>query len=94
MDEFLRTFGHEPELYFTDTTKPVTELYRYHALAQLQNDFPKLAEAFLSVQLGLQNNHYYPTLRQIQELLLNPKGTQTRLNLFIKNCQFKLKIFR
>lgn len=71
----MRTFGDDPETYFMDTTRVVTELYRYHALAQLQNDFRKINQNLLTEQLQLHNNHYLPTFRNIQNILVT--GTQT-----------------
>lgn len=69
-EEFLRVFP-DPEAYFANTQRAVSELYRYHAFAQLQNEFPHVEVNFLRTRLEEHNNHYLSAWRAVQADLLN-----------------------
>ncbi len=65
-EEFLRTF-EDPEQFFSDVTRHVSELYKQHALVQLMNDFQEIRRDYLEMILERNNNHYLPTYRMLLE---------------------------
>uniref|UniRef100_A0A914V487 RING-type domain-containing protein n=1 Tax=Plectus sambesii TaxID=2011161 RepID=A0A914V487_9BILA len=84
--DFLIVFN-EPETYFTDQTRAVSQLYINHCNVYLMNSYPNMHEVYLMRILGEHNNHLLPTIRALegaddQEEIArsSPRGRRGRRN--------------
>uniref|UniRef100_A0A914X847 RING-type domain-containing protein n=1 Tax=Plectus sambesii TaxID=2011161 RepID=A0A914X847_9BILA len=70
VDEFFRVFD-DPEVYFCDLTRIVSNSYVRHALVFLMNTFMHMRREFLQYMLEQHANHLLPAYREIQAVEAN-----------------------
>uniref|UniRef100_A0A914XNE5 RING-type domain-containing protein n=1 Tax=Plectus sambesii TaxID=2011161 RepID=A0A914XNE5_9BILA len=70
VDEFFRVFD-DPEVYFCDLTRKVSNSYVKHALVFLMNTFMHMRREFFQYMLEQHANHLLPAYREIQAVEAN-----------------------
>jgi len=71
--EFLSEY-QDPHQHFGDTTTPVSELYKSHALFYLAKHYPNMTVSEVKSNLDQHNGHFVPTIKKIEEMKKAKKG--------------------
>ena len=78
--ECLQMFP-DPESYFNDEDKPVTETYKSHAMIQLRNEFPMLHVSYINKTFQKHKSHFAPTRQDLLKLAEQYNTSKMLINL-------------
>ncbi|XP_013384323.1 kinesin-related protein 4 [Lingula anatina] len=89
--EFLQMFD-DPQTYFYDEAKPVSNNYKNCAIVQLMNDFPLMKDPYIRTIFEKHKFHFAPTVRELAEEAGDFRGRKKRSEKFLKKRRRQEKL--